>query len=260
MDQRGVTEVRPLAGQVALVSGGTRGLGRGIAARLAAEGASVAILGRDRARAELVAGELSDSAAGGNAGGMRVIGIEADVSDWQVAQAAVETATERLGPLDIVVANAGVGAIGTVAEADPADWRRMIDANYLGTAHIVKAALPGMLERGRGDVIAIASAGGTKGYPEWSGYCASKWAVVGFMECLAQEVAGLGIRVCTLCPGGIDTPFWDDLNKDVHRQGSATRAGLMQPDDVAETVMLQLRLPRSVLLKRAIFFPTSEWH
>ncbi len=256
-----MTDVGPLTGQVALVSGGTRGVGRGIAARLAAEGAAVAILSRDRARAERAASELSASAAaGGTLAVGQVIGIAADVRDWMAAQAAVAIATERLGPVDIVVANAGVGAIGTVVEADPADWRRMIDANYLGTAHIVKAALPGMLERGRGDVIAIASAGGTKGYPEWSGYCASKWAVVGFMECLAQEVTPLGIRVCTLCPGGVDTPFWDDLNKDVHRQGSATRAGLMQPDDVAETVMLQLRLPRSVLLKRALFFPTSEWH
>ncbi len=104
-----------------------------------------------------------------------------------------------------------------------------------------------MLQRGHGDIVAIASAGGTKGYPEWSGYCASKWAVIGFMECLAQEVTSQGIRVCTLCPGGVDTPFWDDLNKDVHRAGTTTRAGLMRPEDVAETVMLQLRLPRSVL-------------
>ena len=159
-----------------------------------------------------------------------------------------------------MVTGAGIGAIGTVVEADPADWRRMIDANYLGTAHIVKAALPGMLQRGHGDIVAIASAGGTKGYPEWSGYCATKWAVIGFMECLAQEVTSKGIRVCTLCPGGVDTPFWDDLNKDVHRAGTTTRAGLMRPEDVAETVMLQLRLPRSVLIKRTVFFPTSEWH
>lgn len=179
---------------------------------------------------------------------------------WPAAQRAAAEAEEQLGPIDIVVSSAGVGVIGTVAEADPADWRRMIDANYLGTAHIVKAALPGMLERGRGDIVAIASAGGTKGYPEWSGYCATKWAVVGFMECLAQEVTNHGIRVCTLCPGGIDTPFWDDLNKDVHRSGTATRAGLMQPEDVAEIVMLQLRLPRRVLVKRTLFFPTSEWH
>jgi 3-oxoacyl-[acyl-carrier protein] reductase len=243
----------PLDGQVALVTGGTRGLGRAIAARLAAEGASVAVLGRDVAKARQVALELSGS-------GAPAVGVGADAGSWEDVQRAVGKAQNVLGPIDILVANAGVGVIGPVVDADPADWRRMMDTNYLGTAHAVKAVLPGMLERGRGDIVAIASAGGTKGYPDWSGYCATKWAVVGFMECLAQEVTGKGVRVCTLCPGGIDTPFWDDLNQDIHRSGTATRAGLMRPEDVAETVMLQLRLPRSVLVKRTLFFPTSEWH
>ena len=167
---------------------------------------------------------------------------------------------EQLGGLDIVVANAGIGIIGSVAESDPEDWRAMMDINYLGTANIAQAALRPMLEQGRGDIVAIASAGGTKGYPDWSGYCATKWAVVGFMECLAQEVAAKGIRVSTICPGGVDTPFWDNVNQDINRAGSEGRASLMQPADIAETVMLQLRLPRNVLIKRMLLFPTSEWH
>jgi 3-oxoacyl-[acyl-carrier protein] reductase len=245
----------PLHGQVAVVTGATRGLGRAIAQRLAVEGAAVAVVGRDADRAALVAGEI-----GASPSGVRAIGIAADVASWPAAQDVVDRTEQALGPIDIVVAAAGIGVIGTVAESDPTAWRGMIDTNYLGTAHIIKAALPGMLERGRGDIVAIASAGGTKGYPEWAGYCASKWAVLGFMECLAQEVSTLGIRASTLCPGGVDTPFWDDLNKDVHRAGTSSRAGLMQPEDIAETVMLQLRLPRSVLIKRTLFFPTSEWH
>lgn len=248
-----MSDGRPLAGQVALVTGASRGLGRAIALRLAAEGAAVAVVGRD-------AGRAADAAAAVLDAGGRAVAIAADVAGWPAAERAVGEAEAALGPLDILVANAGIGIIGDVVDADPDAWRRMMEVNYLGTAHIAKAALPGMLARGRGDIVAIASAGGTKGYPSWSGYCATKWAVVGFMDCLAQEVTSRGIRVCTLCPGGIDTPFWDDLNMPVNQAGTESRARLMAPEDVAETLMLQLRLPRSVLLKNALFFPTSEWH
>jgi 3-oxoacyl-[acyl-carrier protein] reductase len=247
-----MTAPGPLEGRVALVTGATRGLGRAIAERLAAEGAAVGIVGRDAGRAEEVAGTL-------RARGSIAVGLVADVGSWDAAQRAVGGVEAALGPLDILVPSAGIGVIGTVLESDPADWRRMVEANYLGTAHVVKAALPGMVARGQGDIVVIASAGGTRGYPEWSGYCASKWAVVGFMECLAQEVIGQGVRVSTLCPGGIDTPFWDDLNKDLHRDGTVSRASLMRPEDVAEMVMVQLRMPRNVLVKRTVFFPTSEW-
>lgn len=245
--------VPALDGQVALVTGATRGLGRAIATRLAAEGASVAILGRDIKASRATAAELSGT-------GSPCYAVAGDVTDPASVERAVGKAQNILGPVDILVTNAGIGIIGPVAEADPADWRAMMETNYLGTAHAVRAVLPGMLDRGRGDIVAIASAGGTRGYPDWSGYCATKWAVVGFMECLAQEVTSRGVRVCTLCPGGIDTPFWDDLNQDIHRIGSDSRATLMRPEDVAETLMLQLRLPRSVLVKRTLFFPTSEWH
>ncbi len=242
-----------LAGRVALITGGTSGIGRGICERLAAEGAAVCVVSRHVDRSEAVAAGIRT--AGGTA-----IGVSGDVRDAAAMHTLVDDCVAQLGSLDIVVANAGIGIIGSVAESDPADWRAMMDINYLGTANIAQAALRPMLAQGQGDIVAIASAGGTKGYPDWSGYCATKWAVVGFMECLAQEVVAQGIRVSTICPGGVDTPFWDNLNRDINRAGSDARAGLMQPGDVAETVMLQLRLPRNVLVKRTLLFPTSEWH
>ena len=240
--------------RTALVTGASRGIGFGIALRLAEEGFRTAIVGRNKARIQSAAKEITEIS------GTQSLAVVGDVSVWSDCVAAVEKVVKEFGAIDVLVPNAGMGIIGSVAESDPADWAMMMQINYLGTAHIVKAALPTMQEQGSGDVIAIVSAGGTKGYPEWSGYCATKWAVMGFLDSFAQEVITQGIRVSTLCPGGVDTAFWDDLNKDINRAGSAGRSKLMSPADVAEMVMLQINLPRNVMLKNALFFPTTEWH
>jgi len=240
--------------RTALVTGASRGIGFGIALRLAEEGFRTAIIGRNRRGIEEAAKEITEIS------GTQALAVVGDVSSWSDCVAAVEKVVKEFGAIDVLVPNAGIGIIGSVAESDPADWAMMMETNYLGTAHIVKAALPTMQKQGSGDVIAIVSAGGTKGYPEWSGYCATKWAVMGFMDSFAQEVITQGIRVSTLCPGGVDTAFWDDLNKDINRAGSTGRSKLMSPADVAEMVMLQINLPRNVMLKNALFFPTTEWH
>jgi 3-oxoacyl-[acyl-carrier protein] reductase len=243
----------PLSGQVALVTGGTRGIGRAIALSMAADGIAVAVTGRNHVRGEAVAAEIT--AAGGTA-----VFAGLDVTDYAATVRAVAETRERFGRLDIVVANAGIGTIGRVAEGDPADWRAMMEVNYLGTAHLIRAALPGMLERRHGDIVAIASSAATRGWAEWAGYCASKHAVTGFLECLGREMVDKGIRVCTVNPGSVDTPYWDDLNQDLARAGTIARRAMMSPDAVAEIVMLQLRLPRTVLIKHALTFPTNEWH
>jgi len=238
----------------ALVTGASRGIGFGVALRLAQEGIQTAIVGRDRTRIEQAAKKITEIT------GTQALAVVGDVSIYGDCVSAVEKVVKEFGSIDVLVPNAGVGIIGSVDESDPADWALMMQTNYLGTAHIVKAVLPVMQKQGAGDVIAIVSAGGTKGYPEWSGYCASKWAVMGFMDSFAQEVVAQGIRVSTLCPGGVDTAFWDDLNKDINRAGSEGRSKLMSPADVAEMVMLQVNLPRNVMLKNGLFFPTNEWH
>ena len=238
----------------ALVTGASRGIGFGVALRLAQEGIQTAIVGRDRTRIEQASKKITDIT------GTQTLAIVGDVAIYSDCLSAVEKVVKEFGSINVLVPNAGVGIIGSVDESDPADWALMMQTNYLGTAHIVKAVLPVMQKQGSGDVIAIVSAGGTKGYPEWSGYCASKWAVMGFMDSFAQEVIAQGIRVSTLCPGGVDTAFWDDHNKDINRAGSEGRSKLMSPADVAEMVMLQVNLPRNVMLKNALFFPTTEWH
>lgn len=240
--------------RTALITGASQGIGFGVALRFAQDGITTAIVGREKVKIEKAAREIS------RATGSAAFPIVGDVSSWSDCRRIAAEAEQLLGSVDILVPNAGLGVIGNVAEANPDDWARMMEVNYLGTAQIVKAVLPMMQRQESGDVVAIVSAGGTKGYPEWSGYCATKWAVLGFMDSFAQEVISQGIRVSTLCPGGVDTPFWDSLNKDINRAGSESRGKLMSPADVAEFVLLQVNLPRNVLLKSALFFPTNEWH
>lgn len=240
--------------KTALVTGASRGIGFGIALRLAQEGIKTAIVGRDQIRIEQAAKKITEIS------GTQTLAIVGNVSAWSDCVNAVEKVLQEFGSIDVLVPNAGIGIIGSVEESDPADWAKMMQINYLGTAHIVKATLPTMKKQGAGDVIAIVSAGGTKGYPEWSGYCATKWAVMGFMDSFGQEVISQGIRVSTLCPGGVDTAFWDDLNKDINRAGSHGRSQLMNPADIAEMVMLQVNMPRNVMIKNVLFFPKTEWH
>lgn len=242
-----------LAGQTALVTGATRGIGRAIALRFAAEGIAVCVAGRSDSRGAAVVEEIE--AAGGRAFYQRL-----DVVDFEDTRRALAETLARFGRIDIVVANAGIGTTAPVAEAEPREWRAMMDVNFHGTANLARAALTPMLAAGKGTIVAIASMAAVTGYAGWSGYCASKWAVAGFMECLGREMVGKGIRVCTICPGSVDTPFWDDLKEDLHRAGTESRNAMMSAEDVAETVLLQLRLPQAVLLKRALIFPNNEWH
>jgi len=244
---------RPLSGQVALITGATRGIGRAIAVRLAQEGTAVCITGRNAERGAEVVAEI-------NAAGGRCHFLPLDVVDYAAVRRAVADTAAHFGGFDIAIANAGIGSIGYVADSDPADWRAMMDVNFHGTANLVRAALEPLLAQGFGSIMAIGSVAGIRGWPEWAGYCASKHAVVGFMECLGQEMVNRNIRVAMVSPGSVDTGFWDDLNQDIARSGSDAREVMMTAADVAELVILQLKLPQTVVIKNAVTFPTSEWH
>lgn len=211
-----------LEGKVALVTGGSRGIGRAITVALARAGARVAFSGRAREQMEETARLTGNPPA---------MGIVADVRKPDDVRRMVETTVAELGPIDILVNNAGIARFAPVLDARLEDWQAMFEVNVLGPLLCTQAVLPSMIERKRGWIINIASSSSLKGYPNQSGYCASKHALLGFAKALALETRHTGVRVHCICPGGVDTEM-AGLNPSFE-----DRADLMKPEEIAQVVV-----------------------
>ncbi|HXJ67460.1 MAG TPA: SDR family oxidoreductase [Verrucomicrobiae bacterium] len=216
-------------GKVAVVTGGNRGIGRGIAEALAKEGLVVALTARDGAAAREAATEIGHGARG----------YALDVRR-QAQVAALFAAIEKdLGGVDVLVNNAGVGTFAPVAEMSIEDWHAVIETNVNGVFYCTREAIPRMIQRGGGYIFNVSSLAGRNAFPGAAAYCASKHAVNGFSEALFQEVRDEGIRVTYLMPGSVATAFGS---------GSAAKQGwALQPEDVGEMVVDLLRTnPRAM--------------
>jgi NAD(P)-dependent dehydrogenase (short-subunit alcohol dehydrogenase family) len=222
-----------------VVTGGSRGIGRAIAAGLVGAGARVTILGRDREALDRAVGEGAAQAA-----------AVADVSDPAALRAALEESAARAGAIDCLVANAGQAASAPFMKSDPALFRTMLDINLLGVVNAAQAVLGPMVEQGFGRVIAVASTAGLKGYPYVSAYCAAKHAVIGLVRALALETASTGVTVNAVCPGYTDTDLVTaSLDRIVAKTGRSREEALaelvkhnpqgrlIEPHEVADAVL-----------------------
>ena len=231
-----------LDGKVAVVTGGTRGIGRAIAGRLLREGASVAICGRSPEGVERALQELSQQA------GDKIIGKTVDVSRWEDVGAFFKFVDERLGGLDILVNNAGIGGFASVAEINPEDWRRIIGTNLTGVFYCCREALPRLRNRGRGFIVNISSLAGKNAFAGGAAYNASKFGLNGFSEAMMMDHRYDNIRVCSVMPGSVDTEFGS-------RPGAADWK--IAPEDVAEVVLAVLRMPERTLISRVEIRPSK---
>ena len=221
-------------GQVALITGGSRGIGEAVARRLAAEGASVWLLARSEGRLEGLAEELDAHA------------LPADVTDEAAVQEAVERLVSEAGrPPDLVVNAAGTFDLALLPETPVETLDRNLAVNLRGAFLVVRAVLPGMLERGRGRLVNVGSVAGRRGFPENSAYSASKFGLRGLHEVLLAEIRGTGVTATLLEPAAVDTPLWDPLAPE-DDPGLPDRAEMLRPEDVAEAVRFLATRPERV--------------
>ena len=233
-----------LNGQVAIVTGGSRGIGLAIASALVAGGARVVITGRSE-------GHLSDAQPEiEKAGPGAVETLPADVRRYEDAERAVAATVTRFGGLDFLINNAGVGIFANVADMSPAQWSEVIDTNLTGVFNMCHAAIPHLRQRGGGSIVNISSLAGKSAFPTAAAYCATKAGLNAFSEALMQEVRYDNIRVSYVMPGSVATGF---------SGGDETKGAdwKVAPEEVAEVVVNLLRHPARSLPSRVELRPTK---
>ena len=237
-----------LKGKVAVVTGAARGIGKATAVALAKEGVKVGLLARREEALKQAAVEIEGL-------GVKAAYATVDVSSKEQVDAAIEAIKSELGPADILINNAGTATFATVLEMDPAEWKRIIDTNLMGTYYVTHALLPQMIEKNGGDIINISSTNGLNGAATSSAYSASKFAVIGFTESLAQEVRRSNIRVSALTPSTVATDMALELSLIKENNDSK----YMQPADIAEFIVNQLKLNPRIYVKTASVIATNPY-
>ena len=238
--------MQDLKGKNALVTGGSRGLGKAVALALAKEGVNVAVTGRNTKTLEETVEEI------------RSFGVKADYSIFNVAEKVevkmqLERLIESFGAFDILINNAGIAAFGSFLEMPENDWEDIVRTNLFGPYYVSKAVIPSMVELGSGDIINVSSTAGLKGNAVTSAYSASKAGLIGLSESLMFELRKKNIRVTTLTPSTIAS----EMSKDVLKITDGDPEKVVQPEDFAQLIVDLLKLDKRAMLASASLWSTN---
>jgi len=234
-----------ITGKKAIITGGSRGIGKATALAIAAEGVDIAITGRDEAA-------LKETVILLQALGVKAIYEVFDISDFQAVKKGIANIKTAFGSIDILINNAGIAAFGSFLEMEPSQWEQILQTNVLGMYYVTHEVLGGMIAQNCGDIINVSSTAGVRGNANTSAYSASKFAVIGLSEALMMEVRKHNIRVSTLMPSTIASEM--SLALKITDGNPNT---VLQPEDFAELVVAQLKFNRRVLLKSAAIWSTN---
>ena len=235
-----------LKGKKAIITGGSRGLGKATALAFAKEGIDVAITGRNEKSLQETVAEL------------KALGVNAtyalfNVGNYEEVQKGIKSIIADFGSVDILVNNAGIAAFGSLNDMKVDQWSEIIQTNVMGMYFVTKEVLPYLIEKNEGDIFNVASTAGLNGNANTSAYSASKFAVIGMSESLMKEVRKNNIRVCTLTPSTIAS----DMSIELGIANNNSEDSVLQPEDLAELIVAGLKLPRRAMLKGASLWSTN---
>jgi 3-oxoacyl-[acyl-carrier protein] reductase len=235
-----------LKNKKAIITGGSRGLGKATAIAFAKEGIDIAITGRNEAVLKETVSELETF-------GVKAIYSVFDISNYEDVKKGINDIIKTFGSVDILVNNAGVAAFGSLNEMDVSQWSQIIQTNLMGMYYVTKEVLPYLISQNEGDIVNVASTAGLNGNANTSAYSASKFAVIGMSESLMKEVRKNNIRVCTLTPSTIAS----DMSIELGIASKDSEDSVLQPEDFAELIVAGLKLPRRAMLKSASLWSTN---
>lgn len=240
-----MAELKSLSDTVAVVTGGTRGIGRGIAAKLLELEATVVITGRNAAATSAAASQLAASE------GHRCVGMACDVSDLSSVTKLGNDLRQQFGRVHILINNAGIGGPASLLhELDPAMWDFIFNTNVRGVYYMMRAVVPLMIDAGGGHIVNISSLAGKNPLPRAAAYSASKWALNGLSYSTAEELRQHNIRVSVICPGSVDTEFSPHAGKDSGK--------MLRPEDIAHVVGMLVTQRPAAFVSEVLLRPTQK--